>query len=375
MQDYAYIGMEREDIDTPAALIDLDALEKNIKTVGDYYRGKKGSALRPHQKGHRLPIIAGKQIDAGAKGVSMTSLGLAEYYVNCGINDILITSEIYGRNKIRRVRTLSKHADITVGVDDIQNVRQISEAAIADNTKVNVAIELLAGPNNCGVEIPQAASLAKEIVKLRGVHFKGLWTHQGSLGGINNWEERKKAHFETLSKIETLRDEIEDAGINIEMISAGYSCTWNITPEYSGLSNVGVQAGSYVFSDWASHEAEGLEVFDYALRVLTRCISRPKPDRAMFDSGMNSCSSEHGAKYRTSPGPIFKDAKGIKEVYQREEITRALLDEQIADIKVGDVCELIPPHSDTTAKMHDRYYCIRNNRVEAIWPNYGRGLF
>ena len=94
MPDYSYIGMDKEEIDTPALLIDLDALEKNLRTMGDYYRRKKGSALRPHQKGHRLPIIAKKQLKAGAKGISMTSLGLAEYYVNCGIDDILITSEI-----------------------------------------------------------------------------------------------------------------------------------------------------------------------------------------------------------------------------------------------------------------------------------------
>ena len=100
VSDYPCIGMDKEEIDTPALLIDLDALEKNIKTMADYYRGKKGAALLPHQKGHRLPIIAKKQIDAGAKGVSMTSFGLAEYYVNCGITKILITSEIYGRNKI-----------------------------------------------------------------------------------------------------------------------------------------------------------------------------------------------------------------------------------------------------------------------------------
>ena len=104
-----------------------------------------------------------------------------------------------------------------------------------------------------------------------------------------------------------LKDEIEDIGINVEMLSGGYSCTWNITPEYSRLSDIGVQAGSYVFSDWCSHEIEGLEVFDYALTVLIKCISAPEPDRALFDFGMNSCSDGATDNYHRVIEPRFKD--------------------------------------------------------------------
>jgi len=373
--DYAYIGMDKEEIDTPALLIDLDVLEKNLKTMADYYRGKKGAALLPHQKGHRLPIIARKQLDLGAKGVSMTSFSLAEYYVNCGFTNILITNEIYGENKIRRLCSLSKHADVTVGVDNILNVRQLSEMALSNNTKINVAVELRVGIESCGVEIEEAKSFVKEIVKYKGVNFRGLWWHQGFLANIRSWEERKKVHFETLDKIAELKDEIEDAGIDVEMLSGGYTCTWNITPEYPRLKDVGVQAGSYVFSDWCSHEIEGLEVFDYALTVLTRCISTPKPGKAMFDFGMNSCSDEATDNYHKIVGPKFKDLEGVKKIYQREEISAVTFENPSREIKVGDVFELIPPHSDTTAKLYDKYYCIRDNKVEAIWPNYGRGLF
>ncbi len=374
VQNYAKIGIEKEEIDTPALLIDLDTLEKNIKTVADYYQGKKGAALLPHQKGHRLPIVAKKQLDSGAKGVSMTSFGLAEYYFNCGITDVFVTSEVYGRNRIRRLCSLSKHTDVTVAVDNIQNVRQLSSAALSYNTEINVAVELYMGIKSCGVEIREVKSFVKEIMKLKGVNFKGLWWHQGALGGIIGWEERKRAHFETLDKVAALKDELEDEGIDVAMLSGGFSSTWNITPEYTRLNNVGVQAGSYVFSDWPSHEIEGLEVFDYALTVLTRCISTPKPGQALFDFGMNSCSDELTHNYKNIVGPKFKGLEGVKEVRLREEISSAVIDETSKKIKVGDVFELVPPHSDTTAKLHDKYYCIRNNEVEAIWPNYGRGL-
>lgn len=372
--EHARIGMDKDEIDTPAALIDLDALDRNIEKVASYYRSKKGAALRPHQKGHRLPMIARKQLDAGAKGLSMTSYGLAEYYASCGFKDILVTSEVTGAGKIARLAGQSRHSDITVGVDNLDNARQLSDAGLSIGAKIKVAVELLMSPASCGVEIPDAKPLVREIVKLQGVDFRGFWWHEGALGTIRSWTERKAAHFETLEKVARLKDEVEDAGVSVELLSGGHTCSWNITPEYAGLSNVGVQAGSYVFSDWCSHETEGVEVFEHALTVLARCISRPKPDRAMFDFGLNSCSDEHTDYYRKIVGPQFKELQGVKEVYEREEIALVVFDGPREDPKVGDALELVPPHSDTTAKLYDRYYCIRNNRLEAVWPNYGRGL-
>jgi D-serine deaminase-like pyridoxal phosphate-dependent protein len=369
------IGMNKEEIDSPALIIDLDILEQNIKTVADFYRGKKGARLRPHQKGHRLPAIAKKQIASGAKGVSLTSLGLAELYVRSGIDDILITSEIYGTNKISRLCALSKHADITVAVDNIENVRQISEIALGMNTNVNIAVELHMGSGSCGVDLEQVKSFLSKTIEYRGVNFKGLWWHEihGLVRG-GTFEERRNAHFELLDKIEKLKDEIDDAGYKVEMLSGGQTCTWNITPEHSTLKNVEVQAGSYVFSDWSLSLIEGLQIFDCALTVLTRCISRPGPFEAMFDFGMNTCADESGEAYEKRVGPKFKDVDGLV-VFQREEHAYASCKNSSKEIRVGDVFELIPPHADTTAKMYDIYYGVRKEKVEVIWPNYGRGLF
>jgi D-serine deaminase-like pyridoxal phosphate-dependent protein len=368
--------MDKQELETPALLVDLDALEKNIKTMADYYRAKSGAVLMPHQKGHRLPIIAKKQIQAGASAVSSTSLGLAEYYVNSGIDNILITSEICGANKIARLCALSKHSNITVAVDDIENVRQLSAVALSSKTRINVAVELYMGSwGSAGVQLREAKSLVKELTKFRGVNFQGLWWHEGQLSSIRNFEERKRMEFAILDEVARVRDEIEDMGTSVEMLSGGFTCTWNITPEYSGLTNVAVQAGSYVFSDWTSHLIEGIEVFDCALTVLTRCVSRPNLTEAIFDSGMNSCSDENGENYASIVGPKFKSLEGLKRIWQREEIMQVVFDHPTRDVRVGDVFELIPPHSDTTAKLHDKYYGIRGNRVEVVWPNYGRGLF
>jgi D-serine deaminase-like pyridoxal phosphate-dependent protein len=369
------IGIARDQIETPALLIDLDALAKNIETMASYYRRKKGAALMPHQKGHRLPAIAKKQIDAGAKGVCSTSLSLADFYVNCGIENILVTAEVSGSTKISRLVGLCKQANVTATVDDIENVRQLSEAALGNRTKVNVAVELYMGRGSAGVQLDKTKAFVKEMHKFRGVNFRGLWWHEGALAGVKSFEERRRLEFEIMEQIVRVRDEIEDAGISVEMLSGGFTATWNITPEFPGLINVGVQAGSYVFSDWVSHLIEGIEVFDCALTVLTHCISRPTPSEAIFDSGMNSCSSESGENYHSVVGPRFKDLNDVKTVFQREELMEVVFDGPNTSVRVADIFELIPPHSDTTAKLHDRYYGMRNDRVEVVWANLGRGRF
>ncbi|KYK36737.1 MAG: hypothetical protein HXS46_09065 [Theionarchaea archaeon] len=140
MSEYLVIGMNKEELDTPVLLIDLDILEKNIKTMGDYYN-QKNSALRPHQRGHRLPLIAENQLDCGARGVPITSLGLAEYYDGCSITDIL---------------------------------KALSGKALDVHTAVNVAAELYMGTGTCGVQIEEAKSFAKEVEKVKDVRFKGI---------------------------------------------------------------------------------------------------------------------------------------------------------------------------------------------------------
>jgi len=366
--------MRKEELVTPALLIDLDSLEKNIRTMSEYYMARKNAGIIPHQKGHRLPIIAKKQLEGGARGVSMTSLGLAEYYIQSGIDNILITSEIYGKRKIDKLCGLTKQANITVSVDNLENVRQLSETALENHTVIKVAAELYGGRTSCGVEFSKMKHFVKDLGAFRGVQFEGFW-HHGQESSIVKFPERKVAHFKTLDEISTIKDEIEDAGTEVRFVSAGYTCTWNITPEHS-LKNVLVQAGSYVFSDWCSHNhLEGIEAFDCALTVLTRCISRPKTDEAMFDFGMNSCSDECGENYHKVVGPFFKDLDGVERVTEREELSLAVFDRPRDDVKVGDTFEVIPAHSDTTAKLHPCYYGIRTGLVEVVWPNYGQCLF
>ena len=126
-----FIGKHKTELDTPALLIDLDILESNIQSMADYFSGIS-TDLRPHLKTHKTPIIAKKQIEAGAIGITCAKLGEAEEVVHSGIRDVLIANQIIGTQKITRLIYLAKHSEIMVAVDNSDNVQDISEAAKAE---------------------------------------------------------------------------------------------------------------------------------------------------------------------------------------------------------------------------------------------------
>ena len=366
----------KSDLDTPALLIDLEAMEHNIQKMAEYYVGQKAK-LRPHMKTHKTPIITHKQIEAGAIGVTCQKLEEAEIFARAGIKGILISNQIVGERKIARLVNLSQWADVTVGVDDLENVREISRAAEDAAGRVNVAIEIYMG--RCGVDdgLP-AVELAREIARLPGVCFRGIWSHDLSTPDVVNFAERKALHAKALERVISTKHLIEQEGIEVEIVSCGFSATWNITPEFSP-EITDVQVGSYVFMDWPYQQMEGMEDFRCALSVLTTVISKNagKGDRKnviITDCGIKSIATEHTADYGITAFPKVKNMAGAEILGHSEEHALIQLDEEtFQQVKLGDQLELMPPHCCSTCNLHDRFYALRGERVEACWPIAARG--
>jgi D-serine deaminase-like pyridoxal phosphate-dependent protein len=366
----------QSDLDTPALLIDLDAMEHNIRKMARYY-GRTAAKLRPHMKTHKTPIITHKQIDAGAIGVTCQKLEEAEIFARAGIKGILISNQIVGDRKIARLVNLSRWADVTVGVDDLENVRAISSAAQAAAGRVGVAIEIYMG--RCGVEDGRpAVDLAREIVRLPGVRFRGIWSHDLSTPDVVRFAERKTKHEAALARVIATKHMIEQEGIEVEIVSCGYSATWNITPEFSP-EITDVQAGSYVLMDWPYQQMEGMEDFRCALSVLTSVISKnagkgSRKNVIVTDCGIKSIATEHTANYGITAFPKVKNAPGAEVIVHSEEHALIQLDDEAFQrVALGDRLELIPPHCCSTCNLHDRFYAMRDEKVEAIWPISARG--
>lgn len=238
-----------EEIETPALLIDLDILEKNISTMKEKMAGKK-SKFRPHVKAHKSPFVAHKQIASGAIGVTCQTIDEAEAMaLKNGIQDILLTNMVVSPNKIKRILNLLAHSKISITVDNEQNVRALASEAEKSGKILDVVVEINVGQNRTGVSPGKAAlDLAFEISRHPSLHFKGLMGYEGNLQcSIPDYEERKKKCKEALSPLIETRDMIVDSRIPVEIVTAGGTGTYNITSDIEGITEI--QPGSYVTMD------------------------------------------------------------------------------------------------------------------------------
>jgi D-serine deaminase-like pyridoxal phosphate-dependent protein len=223
-------GVSYLNLDTPSLLLDLDIFENNIAKMAEFL-GDTPCSLRAHAKSHKCPTIAKKQIAAGAIGICCQKLGEAEVMAEHGITDILITNQIVGSKKISRlIRLLDIAPEVKVAVDNRENVEALANAAEASDKQLGVLIELEVGMGRCGVMPGEAAlQLAKVIDRTPHLELAGIMGYEGHCVNIVDVEERKSQTHEAISALLQVRDDIETAGIRVDIVSAGGTGTYNIT--------------------------------------------------------------------------------------------------------------------------------------------------
>ena len=364
-----FIGMHKTELDTPALLIDLDKMEANIQTMADYL-STVNAMLRPHMKTHKTPIIAHKQIAAGAIGVTCAKLGEAEAVIHAGVRDVLIANQIVGSHKIARLINLARHSEIMVAVDNPQNVQAISDAAAVKGVTARMLIEVNIGMNRCGVEPGKPTlELANKIRQCPNLKFEGLMGYEGHTVARPDLKERDAAAREAMQRLVDTKHYLEKHGVEVSIMSGGGTGTFNITGSIPEMTEV--QAGSYVFMDSTYRNVEGVgNQFDCSLSVLATVVSRPSPNRVIVDTGLKVLAKEFGI-----PQPI--GITGVEMTGLSEEHGTLKTVGQGSDTNVsltpGDKLEILPTHCCTTVNLHDRYYGIRNGIVESVWDIAARG--
>ena len=359
------IGAHINELDTPALLLDLDALERNIETMAEYIRGVPAE-LRPHEKTHKCPIIAHKQLEAGAIGITCAKLGEAEAMASTGIRDILIANQVVGEPKVTRLVNLAKHSDIIVAVESNGNVRHLAEAARSKGVRLNVIIEVDVGNNRCGTAPGEPTlELAREIANHPSLNMRGLMGYEGFCQNIIDLEERREKATEAMAKLVSTRELLDDKGFSTEIVSAGGTGTHMITAEYPGVTEV--EAGSYIFMDTTYSRVEGLEKYDPALTVLSTITSLPRPGIAICDAGRKTITFEPNR-----PMPLAKGLEGISYEASSEEHGRLSV-EKGSELRIGDKIEFIVSHCCTNVNLYDQYHCLRDDHLEAVWEITARG--
>ncbi len=355
----------KEQIETPALLIDLDAMEANIAQMASYFH-ERPCKLRPHAKTHKTPLIAHKQLAAGsAVGITVAKLGEAEVMIKGGIQDVLLANQVVEPAKLARLAGLSRHATLTLAVDDLSNAAMLDQIAAAYGTIVGVLIEVNVGLNRCGVPWGEPAlDLARQVLELNHLNFRGLMGYEGHVVLLRDPQDRVRLAHEAMEKLLSTRDLLVRNGIDVEIVSAGGTGTYNITGDLPGIDEV--QAGSYVFMDDRYQQTS--IGFAQSLYLYSTVISRPSSEMAILDAGLKSITSDWGS-------PVVKDRPDWKVEALHEEHALVRIPGGDRTLRPGDKIELVPSHGCTTINLHDWYYALRGNRIEAVWDIAARGCF
>ena len=351
--------MTIDELETPALLIDLDAMEQNIKVMADYMKSKR-AVLRPHFKTHKCPAISHKQLDAGATGITCAKLGEAEVLAAAGVKDILIANQIVDPMKIYRLAGLARNgARITVLADSPENIAALSNAAAEFQTAVHVLVELDVGMKRCGVETKEAAyELACKVNAAEGLVFEGLQAYEGHLSHVADRAVRRDGVKKMEDMVSQVKSYMENRGIKVRQVSGGSTGTYDMTGDNTLWTEI--QAGSYVFMDRTYREL-GLE-FQTALTLLTTVIHKGH-GIAVTDAGLKVCPTDQGP-------PHMMGKAGLKVSLHEE---HGIISDGNDELTYLEKVRYIPGHCCTMVNVHDRYYGIRGGRVETVWPILGRG--
>jgi 3-hydroxy-D-aspartate aldolase len=372
------IGVSVEEIRTPALLLDLDMFQWNVDKMFKFAR-EAGVNVRPHAKTFKAAAICNKLIEAGAIGIMTQKLSEAEVLLNSGIlygdKNLLISQELSDPAKIERLvgfNVSMGEGKVITSIENVEEAEMISKVAERWGVKQHVLIEMTHG--RCGVAPGKpSVELAKKVVSMNGLVFRGIYGYEGPVPKETALERNKV----TVGTAEMIRK----AGIEVEIVSAGSTGTYEVTGVYPGITEI--EPGSFVFGVGTEGTGYGWGsvndvYFKSSLTVLTQIIGANFQDRIVTDAGLKVMS---GGFYGVQP-PVLAKVDGEPLEFEKaslsEEHTTLTIkegSEARKKLKWGQKIELVPSHCCTTVNQHDEMIVVKDGRVAAVWPITARGKY
>jgi D-serine deaminase-like pyridoxal phosphate-dependent protein len=366
-------GSSIYDLDTPATLIDLDRLERNIRewqAVADRCDVK----FRPHIKTHKIPEIARMQIAAGARGIVCAKVSEAEPFADAGIEDICIAYPVFGETKWQRVAALAaKIQSLTVNCDCEEAARGLSSAAAKAGVTIHIQIDIDSGLHRGGIssdDLPAIERLARTIQSLPSLRFAGITTYRSS--GFPGAPSPKDAGYAEGRLLVEIAERLRASSLEVSEVTAGSTPTGKWVAEVPGVTEM--RAGNYALNDLMQLDNGIAAEEQLALSVLCTVVSKTGSDRLTIDGGSKTFSGDAGGvgTGRAAPPAIARavDRRIFVERFN-EEHGMARSEEEVA---LGEKIRFFPYHACTCANLSDHVIGFRDERVEVVWPVRARGL-
>ena len=348
-------GIDINKLQTPALLVDLDIMEKNLQKMASFFKNKS-CKLRPHFKNHKCIVLAGRQLSAGAIGISAATLHEAEVLVNAGIHSILIANEIAGEANLKRLIELSADTEIILAVDNEKVVNELARLSSGKKNKLGLVVDIDLGLKRCGV-LPgvSALELAEKIIE-KELKFDGLMGYEGHLQRLDPCIENQMIRKEAMYQLTATKKILINYGIKVNIVSAGGTGTYAIAGSNEEITEI--QAGNYLLMD--SSYFPFAPDFQPALSLLASIISVTDGERFIINAGIKEISAERGLS-------CLKNLKGasLKALHAEHGIVE--IESQAVKVEVGDNVELAVYYSDGTVNLHRKMYGVRNGKVEEIF--------
>src|SRR5215472_6937619 len=343
---------------TPVAVVDMDRVERNIVRV-QAACDAAGLANRPHIKTHKSPVLARLQVEAGAKGITCQKLGEAEVMVDAGIDDILISYNLIGEEKMARLAALQARANVTVAADNPTVVAGLPKAAEMSGRPLSVVVECDTGRKRAGVETPtEAIVLAREIAASKGLTFAGFMLYPTETG----WAEAQKFFDEALAGV-------REHGLDAKMVSTGGSPNMKNLGKLKGATEH--RPGTYIYNDRMQVGAGVATWDDCALNIYATVVSRAGPERGILDAGSKTLTSDTGGGL---------DGHGLILEHPEAKIAKFAEEHGFLDLarsntrpNVGDVVRIVPNHVCVVVNMLDEVVMVRGDEIVGVLPVAARG--
>jgi D-serine deaminase-like pyridoxal phosphate-dependent protein len=342
---------------TPCAVIDMDRVERNIARV-QATCDAAGLANRPHIKTHKSPVLAQMQVKAGARGITCQKIGEAEVMAEAGIDNILISYNLIGEEKMARLGALQGKSEMTVAADNATVIEGLPQAAAIAGRPLSVVVECDTGRKRAGVETPaEAIALARQIAASKGLRFAGFMLYPTETG----WAEAQRFYDEALAGV-------REHGLDAKMVSTGGSPNLKNLGKLKGATEH--RPGTYIYNDRMQVAAGVATTDDCALTIYSTVVSRAAPERGILDAGSKTLTSDTGGL----------DGHGLILEHPEAKIARFAEEHGFLDLtrsntrpKVGDVVRIVPNHVCVVVNMMDEVVMVRGEEIVGVLPVAARG--
>ena len=357
------------DLETPAMVVDLDVMDRNLRRVANYAREHE-LRLRPHTKTHKSPVLGRMQVDLGAVGLTVAKVGEAEVMLASGTPDLLVAYPVIGRKKLERLMQVAGKTSVTVSLDSLFAARQLSDAARESQREIGVLAEMDAGLGRVGVlPGPELVELARGIERLPWLRFDGIAFYPGHIKTMDGDGQEALAALGQL--LGAAIKDLQQAGLDPRIVSGGSTPALFSSHLVTGLNEI--RPGTYIFNDRNTALTGACSLDDCAASIYTTVVSTAKTGQIIIDGGSKTFSSDRAsAGVEASFGHLVDAPEAVfgkmNEEHGYVDVRRAK-----RGFDIGDRVRVIPNHVCVAMNLHECVYGVRGDCVERVWKVEARG--